>query len=766
MASTTSVSGLTSGIQWQDMIDQIMTLEKSRQLDPITNQQSKNELRLAAWASYNDVITKVRDAAQKLQKATPFNSFAATIGSSPTTGVSVASATAGAGAVPATYQIEVQDVSRAEKLGATAVADVTAAMGLTGDVLVGGRKLSVVPTDTLASIRDKINALNSGGTASRVSASILTVSSGVNRLVLTNDVGGSSGIEFVENGGTNVLSSLGLVSASLVANTIGGDARSYGFADSVTALGQSLGTTMPAAGAFKVNGFRVDIDLSQDSLTAIASKINAAAGANTASVATEMVNGRAVSRLIVDGTVAVNTDDGPALEAVSSQNLQQLGFLRNARGPGMQLVAPSDAKVVVDGITIVRSSNTISDALAGVTLNLQQAELGTTVNLTVARDSAAAVTAIKEFATAYNTASAFVATNTNEKGPLAFDTSIRATLRQLRSVMFDPIAGLQNTLYTTGTSVGVALDKAGKIQVDETKLQAALADSPTEVQALFSTSARSTLPTVQFMSGSTKTFAGTYAVDITAAATKPVATSSVLAGMYGNAAVADTMKVVDSYTGKTTTIALIDTDTVSTIASKLNVAFGANGVGASAAVAGGNTLELSGAQYGLLSTLTISFELGATAAAQQLGFNTTAYAGTNVAGTINGQPATGSGRLLTADAPLPGVTNDAEGLSILHTGSIAETASLTYVLGLGGMMFNRAEPMSRLGDGQIQAHQDVIQTSIDKATRRAESVETRLTQMRESLVKRFTAMETALSRLQAQSTALVSQLNSLQSSKD
>ena len=58
MASTASVSGLSSGIQWQDMIEQIMTLEKSRQLDPITTLQSKNEMRLAAWQSYGDVVAK------------------------------------------------------------------------------------------------------------------------------------------------------------------------------------------------------------------------------------------------------------------------------------------------------------------------------------------------------------------------------------------------------------------------------------------------------------------------------------------------------------------------------------------------------------------------------------------------------------------------------------------------------------------------------------------------------------------------------------
>jgi flagellar hook-associated protein 2 len=763
MASSTSVSGLSSGIQWQDMIEQIMSLEQSRQLDPITALQTKNQARIAAWQSYGDVVTKVRDAAQVLQKATAFTSFTATATQSPTTGIAVVSASASASAVPATYKVEVQDVSRAEKLGSSPVADVTAALGYSGDVIVGGRTLTVAATDSLAAIRDKINALNSGANASRVSASILTVSSGVNRLVLTSEVGGSAGIELVENGGTNVLSSLGLVSASLVDNTLSGDARSYGFTSTTSSIGQALGVTMPAAGAFKVNGNRVDVDLSQDSLTTIASKINAAAGANTASVVTENVNGRSVSRLIVDGTVTVNTDDGAALETVSQQTLQQLGFLRNARTGTQQLIAPSDAKVVIDGITIVRSTNTISDALAGVTLNLQQAELGTTVDLVVARDNTAAVQAVKDYATAYNVASAFVTTNTSEKGPLAFDTAIRATLRQLRSVMFDPIAGLSNTSYTTPMSVGLSLDKTGKMQVDETVLKAALADSPSEVKALFATAGSSTSSTVQYMSGSLKTQAGTYAVNITQAATQPLALSTALAGMYGNAAVADTMKVLDAASGKTATITLVDADTVSTIASKLNVAFGTSGVGATASVTGSDELQLLGSAYGAKAKLTVSFELAGNAAAQQLGFNTTSYDGLNVAGTINGMAATGSGRILLAKAATVG-TNPAEGLNVLYTGTTPTTADVTYTLGLGGMMFNSAAPMVAAGDGLIEAHEDTIQTAIDNATRRADAVQERLDKMRESLVKRFTAMETAMSRLQAQSTALVNQINSLQSS--
>lgn len=757
-----TISGLVSGIQWRDMIDQIMSLEKARKLDPITAQQTKDQARLAAWQSYGDVIAKVRDAAAALQKATAFNVFAATAGKSPTTGLSVISATASSGAVPATYQIEVQDLARAEKLGSTPVADVNAAMNLSGEVMIGGKKLTVVSTDTLASIRDKINALNTGGSGSRVSATILTVSSGVNRLVLTSDVGGSSGIELVENSGSNLLTSLGLATGSLSANTIAGKTRSYGFDTSTTPLGQALGTTMPAAGSFKVNGNRVDVDLSQDSLATIATKINAAAGANTATVTTEVVNGRTVSRLLVTGTVTTNSDDGAPAEAVSTQTLQQLGFLENARGAA-QLVEPTDAVIEVDGITITRSSNVISDALAGVTLTLQAEEVGTVVDLTISRDNAAAVTAIKEFATAYNTAAAYVTTNTDDKGPLAFDSTIRATLRQLRAVMFDTVVGLQNTEYTNGPSVGVALDKTGKLIVDEAKLKAAMAASPDEVRALFATAGRSTLSTVQYMGATTKTQPGTYAVAVTQAAATPIATSSALIGAYGNAAVANTMKVTDAFSGKTSTIALDDADTVSTIASKLNVAFGADGIFAGASVSVGNELVLTGTQFGSSAKLTVAFELDAVDAGPQLGFSAPPYAGVDVAGTINGQAASGSGRLLTALAPAPNQVNGAEGLSILYTGvTPPETADVTYVLGLGGMMFNRAAPMVQSGDGEIQSHQDTIQSAIDNAEKRADAVQARLDKQRDSLVKRFAAMETALARLQAQSSALVNQINALQ----
>ena len=470
--------------------------------------------------------------------ASAFSSFQANAGNSPTSGRTLLSATASAGAIPGNYQVEVDDIARAEKLGGTAVADPTAALNLSGNVFISGRTLTVTANDSLNSIRDKINALNSGTNPSHVSASILTVSSGINRLVLTSDTTGSAGIELVENGGSNVLSSLGLASNTLVANTVGANARSYGFTTATTSLGQALGQTMPAAGAFQVNGTVVNVDLSQDSLTTIAAKINSAVGSTAATVSSEMVNGATVSRLIVNGTVTADPGTGPADQAVSTQNLQQLGFLENDR-TASQLVAPTDAQLKIDGIALTRSTNARlrrarrHDAQSASSGSRHRGRRQRFTRQHLHREGDSGLRG------AYNAVSKFVATNTAQNGPLAFDTSMRSTLSQMKRNLVDGVTGLQNATFTSLPQVGVSLDKTGVLQVDTAALTAALASSPDEVKALFATNGSSTLSTIKYMGGTSQTQPGTYAVNVTQAATTPTATGSAIAGTYGNSAVAE-----------------------------------------------------------------------------------------------------------------------------------------------------------------------------------------------------------------------------------
>lgn len=886
--STSSISGLASGIQWADMIDQIMAAESTRQLTPVSDKVNATQAKADAWTGYRTTLQAFQTASKALADGSAFDKFTASAGTSPSSGLSLLNVTAGSGAAPGSYQMEVLSTASAEKLGSSSFGDVNSALNLSGSFLIGGRQVTVGAGDSLAQVRDKINAANTGANASHVSASILTVSSGVNRLILTNETTGSSGIELTENGGTNVLSGLGLVSNTLVANTDAtGSARSFAMTTVTSTIAQALGVPMPSPSTFKVNGVTISVDLSQDSLSSIVAKINAATNSSAAKVQSETVNGTTTSRLVIDGSVTVDSADA----ANSTKTLQQLGFLKNARtgesqtlrtatpltdsstgtaatasslltnlgaatgdkltfsgtrtdgssvsvdvavdgsttmqdvldalsandtgfgvaghgasatidaqgriqiadsavgesklsftatndragggtldfgatsvavaGRAMQLAKPSDAQVRIDGVMVSRSTNTISDALAGVTLSLQHAEAGTTVDVNVSRDTDSVANALKSLASAYNAVSSYVSKQTSASGSLPYDSSIRSTLSNLKTSLLGGIAGLSNSTYTTASMVGLSLDKNGVMSVDDATLKTALSSKPNEVKALFQTTGSSSLASVQYMSASAGTKPGSYSVAITAAATTPSVSSSAFA-TYGNAATANQMVVTDSFSGNATTIALTDSDTAPTIVSKLNTAFGANNLKLSASIDAG-TVKITGANYGSGSKISIGFKLDGVDAAQQLGFAATT-AGTDVVGTINGKSATGAGQLLTADTPVnPGDTNDAQGLSFLYTDSVPVNTSISYVKGLGGALANSADNVLLTGSGVIDVTTASLQRTVDLLTSKETDVQTRLDRQRAALTAQFTAMETAMSKVQSQAQWLTGQINALSS---
>src|SRR5881227_1884005 len=147
-----SIRGLASNIQWQDMIDQIMALESSRQLDPVTAKQTATQKRLDAWSGYETVVAKFRDAAKVLRDGTAFDGFRVNVATSASTDRTLLSAGASAGAVSASYHAEVIDLARAETLGSKSFADTSAALGFTGTFSISGNTVTVAVGDSLAGI--------------------------------------------------------------------------------------------------------------------------------------------------------------------------------------------------------------------------------------------------------------------------------------------------------------------------------------------------------------------------------------------------------------------------------------------------------------------------------------------------------------------------------------------------------------------------------------------------------------------------------------
>lgn len=152
------------------------------------------------------------------------------------------------------------------------------------------------------------------------------------------------------------------------------------------------------------------------------------------------------------------------------------------------LQASQDARINVDGITVTRGSNTISDVLEGVTLTLTK-ETTAAASLSIAEDFSGARSAIDAFVKAYNDTQTTLKNLTNYNAEtrtaatLTGDSSARSIQSQVRNLVGGALSGLGDT--TRLADIGITFDKDGKLSVDGSKLDAALKDPNRDVVAFF-----------------------------------------------------------------------------------------------------------------------------------------------------------------------------------------------------------------------------------------------------------------------------------------
>ena len=130
-----------------------------------------------------------------------------------------------------------------------------------------------------------------------------------------------------------------------------------------------------------------------------------------------------------------------------------------------------------------------------------------------------------------------------------------------------------------------------------------------------------------------------------------------------------------------------------------------------------------------------------------------------MAGTINGEAATGHGQVLTGNT---GNTNT-EGLSVQYTGTSDNVDAGTVKLTIGAAelfdrtLFNITDPYS----GYVSFKETSLQNSIDNFQTRIDQMNAQLDQKKQQMTNEFVAMETALNTIQNQSSWLASQLTAL-----
>ena len=237
----------------------------------------------------------------------------------------------------------------------------------------------------------------------------------------------------------------------------------------------------------------INISAANSSLTGMRDAINNA----KAGVSASIINVGGAYRLSITSNDS-GLDNAMTLSVSGDSALQNFMGYNGTKGDtsnGMtESVTAQNAELTVNNVAIVNSSNTISDALEDITLNLNDVTSGNQT-LTVTQDTTKAQAAVKAWVTAYNALQDTFSSLTKytavdvgsdsqdtSNGALIGDTTLRTIQTQLKSALSNT---LSSSAYKTLAQIGVTSDPStGQLNVDDNKLSAALNKDSSGVGAL------------------------------------------------------------------------------------------------------------------------------------------------------------------------------------------------------------------------------------------------------------------------------------------
>lgn len=256
--------------------------------------------------------------------------------------------------------------------------------------------------------------------------------------------------------------------------------------------GGTLSNGVYSGATFTSNGSgtaSITIDGTNNTLEGIRNAINSAAMGVTATIVND--GSGTPYRLALTST---NSGVSSSLKITTSGGDGSIGNLLGYDPAGTQnltqTLAAQNAKLTVNGIAITSASNTVNEAIQGVTLTLKNTTV-TPASLSVARDTSAISSAAASFVDAYNALASQIksrsayGSSTTAGGALAGDGTLRTMQDQLRGIFNTPASG--GTL-TSLAQVGISFQKDGSLLLDSSKLNSALSANFSDVTNLFSSS--------------------------------------------------------------------------------------------------------------------------------------------------------------------------------------------------------------------------------------------------------------------------------------
>ncbi|QCZ32623.1 flagellar filament capping protein FliD [Escherichia fergusonii] len=295
-----------------------------------------------------------------------------------------------------------------------------------------------------------------------------------------------------------------------VSTTAGAAAGIYKISVSQLAQAQSIRTTTPVTDSKAIQGnsnsertlvikqdgkdkpLEIKLTSEQTSLEGLRDAINNADGGVSASIVKVKDN----DYQLVLTSSETGLENQMSVSVQGDDKLNQFISFNNPDVTGNnveQIVEAQDAKLSVNGINIERSSNTITDAPQGITLNLTK--VVDDVTITVNKSDEKSTSAIKAWVEAYNSLVDTIGSLTKytavdpgaekqdtSNGALLGDSTVRTIQTGIRG-QFSASANSGN--FQTLSQIGITQDgTTGKLKIDDDKLKKALREHSVDVQQL------------------------------------------------------------------------------------------------------------------------------------------------------------------------------------------------------------------------------------------------------------------------------------------
>lgn len=272
------------------------------------------------------------------------------------------------------------------------------------------------------------------------------------------------------------------------------EAGSYSIEVLQTALAQRTASSNFADRATALNGgtaFKLNLSIGGVSKGAIdvttatpAGMVSAINGAKLG-VTAQLINTGSGFNVVVTG------------ETGAAQNFSLTSQITGTNNPvagvefATNLQTATNARFKVNGLEVTRSSNTVSDVIDGVTLDLYTNTTGA-ARIDLNRDTAGIKDNIKGLVTAYNDFEETLKILGDRSSEVEDFGGVLAGESLLQSVRSQVRAMITSTSTTPGTTikaardVGLSIDRFGKLTLDEAKLDTALQNNFGEVSTMFS----------------------------------------------------------------------------------------------------------------------------------------------------------------------------------------------------------------------------------------------------------------------------------------